>query len=91
MSDLTRSVSGLNMKEFKKKFKEEWKNLPKKSKTTFPETPPWKKILRTISSAFKNEGGEVKKKKSGGKVYSNQSKRYAHGGKVSGRKATYKY
>ena len=31
------------------------------------------------------------KKKSGGKVYSNQNKRYAHGGKVSGRKATYKY
>ena len=94
MSDLTRSVSGLNMKEFEKKLKEEWKKFPKKSKTTakttdFPETPPWKKILRTISSAFKNEGGEVKKKKSGGKVYSNQSKRYAHGGKVSGRKAKY--
>ena len=29
------------------------------------------------------------KKKSGGKVYSNQNKRYAHGGKVSGRKAKY--
>ena len=30
-----------------------------------------------------------KKKSSGGKVYSNQNKRYAHGGKVSGRKAKY--
>ena len=30
-------------------------------------------------------------KKSGGKVYASHNKRYAHGGKVSGRKATYKY
>ena len=32
-----------------------------------------------------------KKKKSGGKVYASHNKRYAYGGKVSGRKATYKY
>ena len=36
-------------------------------------------------------GGKVKKYMGGGKVYINQNKRYAHGGKVSGRKATYKY
>ena len=35
-------------------------------------------------------GGKVKKYMGGGKVYINQNKRYAHGGKVSGRKATYK-
>ena len=29
--------------------------------------------------------------KSGGKVYTSHNKRYSHGGKVSGRKATYKY
>jgi FMN phosphatase YigB (HAD superfamily) len=34
-------------------------------------------------------GGKVKKKKSGGKVYSSHDKRYSHGGKVSGRKAKY--
>ena len=41
----------------------------------------------------KKSGGKVRKtkkrKKSGGKVYTNQNKRYAHGGKVSGRKAKY--
>ena len=37
------------------------------------------------------KGGKVKKYMGGGKVYTNQNKRYAHGGKVSGRKATYKY
>ena len=41
--------------------------------------------------AQQKSGGKVRKKKSGGKVYANQNKRYAHGGKVSGRKATYKY
>ena len=29
--------------------------------------------------------------KGGGKVYASHNKRYAYGGKVSGRKATYKY
>ena len=29
--------------------------------------------------------------KKGGKVYASHNKRYSHGGKVSGRKATYKY
>ena len=43
------------------------------------------KFLPTLKS-----GGKVRKKKSGGKVYTNQNKRYANGGKVSGRKATYK-
>ena len=41
----------------------------------------------------KKSGGKVRKtkkrKKSGGKVYTTQNKRYAHGGKVSGRKAKY--
>ena len=35
------------------------------------------------------KGGKVKKYMGGGKVYTNQNKRYAHGGKVSGRKAKY--
>ena len=52
-------------------------------------------LRRTLKSGGKlrnkKSGGKVRKKKSGGKVYSNQNKRYAHGGKVSGRKATYKY
>tara|TARA_R100000781_G_scaffold109555_1_gene74545 strand:+ start:49 stop:390 length:342 start_codon:yes stop_codon:yes gene_type:complete len=37
------------------------------------------------------KGGKVKKYMGGGKVYASHNKRYAHGGKVSGRKATYKY
>ena len=41
-------------------------------------------LRRTLKS-----GGKVRKKKSGGKVYANHNKRYAHGGKVSGRKAKY--
>ena len=44
--------------------------------------PSKSELLKSVSK--KN------KKSSGGKVYSNQNKRYAHGGKVSGRKATYK-
>ncbi len=48
--------------------------------------PEQLKHLKTLKS-----GGKVKKKKSGGKVYTSHNKRYAHGGKVSGRKATYKY
>ena len=36
-------------------------------------------------------GGKVKKYMGGGKVYASHNKRYSHGGKVSGRKATYKY
>ena len=39
--------------------------------------------------AEKNRGFQGMK--SGGKVYTSHNKRYAHGGKVSGRKATYKY
>ena len=39
----------------------------------------------------KKSGGKVKKYRGGGKVYASHNKRYAHGGKVSGRKATYKY
>ena len=35
------------------------------------------------------KGGKVKKYMGGGKVYTTQNKRYAHGGKVSGRKAKY--
>ena len=42
-------------------------------------------------SISKKSGGKVKKYMGGGKVYTTQNKRYAHGGKVSGRKATYKY
>jgi len=42
------------------------------------------------SSISKKSGGKVKKKKGGGKVYASHNKRYAHGGKVSGRKAKYK-
>jgi len=34
-------------------------------------------------------GGKVKKYMGGGKVYASHNKRYAHGGKVSGRKAKY--
>ena len=41
------------------------------------------------SSISKKSGGKVKKYMGGGKVYINQNKRYAHGGKVSGRKAKY--
>jgi hypothetical protein len=35
------------------------------------------------------KGGKVKKYMGGGKVYASHNKRYAHGGKVSGRKAKY--
>ena len=42
-------------------------------------------------SISKKSGGKVKKYMGGGKVYTTQNKRYAHGGKVSGRKAAYKY
>ena len=45
---------------------------------------------RTVSNkdvASKNKGFQGMK--GGGKVYTNQNKRYAHGGKVSGRKAKY--
>ena len=40
-------------------------------------------------SISKKSGGKVKKYMGGGKVYTTQNKRYAHGGKVSGRKAKY--
>ena len=40
-------------------------------------------------SISKKSGGKVKKYMGGGKVYTNQNKRYTHGGKVSGRKAKY--
>ncbi len=36
-------------------------------------------------------GGKVKKYMGGGKVYASHNKRYSYGGKVSGRKANYKY
>ncbi len=45
---------------------------------------------RTVSNkdvASKNKG--FQRMKGGGKVYTNHNKRYAHGGKVSGRKAKY--
>jgi len=44
-----------------------------------------------ISPVKMKKGGKVKKYMGGGKVYTTQNKRYAYGGKVSGRKATYKY
>ena len=50
-----------------------------------------KEAIEKESRENKKSGGKVKKYRGGGKVYSNQNKRYAHGGKVSGRKATYKY
>ena len=48
-------------------------------------------LLQKSTNKKKRSGGKVKKKKSGGKVYASNNKRYAYGGKVSGRKATYKY
>ena len=50
-----------------------------------------KMSLRLDKKVDPKTGKVSVKKKSGGKVYANQNKRYAHGGKVSGRKATYKY
>jgi len=47
----------------------------------------WEKYQKTPDS----KGIFRKTVKSGGKVYASHNKRYAHGGKVSGRKATYKY
>jgi hypothetical protein len=49
--------------------------------------PTHEKEKRLLNKHFKNKN----KKKSGGKVYTSHDKRYSHGGKVSGRKATYKY
>ena len=50
---------------------------------------------RTLSNKDLEEsykkGGKVKKYMGGGKVYASHNKRYSYGGKVSGRKATYKY
>ena len=39
--------------------------------------------------SMESSGGKVKKYMGGGKVYASHNKRYAHGGKVSGRKAKY--
>ena len=55
-----------------------------------PDMSEARKLASTIEPKMK-KGGKVKKYMGGGKVYTNQNKRYAHGGKVSGRKATYKY
>ena len=46
------------------------------------------KAAHTIRNARATR--KKKEKKRGGKVYATQNKRYANGGKVSGRKATYK-
>jgi hypothetical protein len=45
---------------------------------------------KDLEKSYK-KGGKVKKYMGGGKVYASHNKRYSHGGKVSGRKATYKY
>ena len=49
-----------------------------------------RELASTIEPKIKS-GGKIKKYMGGGKVYTTQNKRYAYGGKVSGRKATYKY
>ena len=53
-----------------------------------PDMSEAKELAATIEPKVKS-GGKVKKYMGGGKVYTNQNKRYAHGGKVSGRKAKY--
>ena len=58
-----------------------------------PEEEEWaaefKKKMNLKFGAKKKSGGKVKKYMGGGKVYASHNKRYAHGGKVSGRKAKY--
>ena len=51
--------------------------------------PKGRGVHESWYKAQQKSGGKVRKKKSGGKVYTTQNKRYAHGGKVSGRKAKY--
>ena len=57
-----------------------------------PEEEKWARNFKHkmyTKYGAKKSGGKVKKYMGGGKVYTNQNKRYAHGGKVSGRKAKY--
>ena len=71
----------------------------KKELNDIPLTGPEEKVLKEYLTKEKEKtsfqgmkkGGKVKKYMGGGKVYASHNKRYAHGGKVSGRKATYKY
>ena len=53
-----------------------------------PDMSEARELASTIEPKMK-KGGKVKKKKSGGKVYATQNKRYANGGKLSGRKAKF--
>jgi len=55
-----------------------------------PDMSEAKNLAATADPKMK-KGGKVKKYMGGGKVYASHNKRYSHGGKVSGRKATYKY
>ena len=65
-----------------KTLKEEWKRLEEEDKKML-----WEQHNFTVG----DDGIIRRTVKSGGKVYAIHNKRYAHGGKVSGRKATYKY
>ena len=55
-----------------------------------PDMSEARNLAATAEPEMK-KGGKVKKYMGGGKVYASNTKRYSHGGKVSGRKATYKY
>ena len=78
-------------KKYKKEFKQFKEERDAKEFKRFREHQrKWNPKTGTMDQVVKS-GGKVKKYMGGGKVYASHNKRYAHGGKVSGRKATYKY
>ncbi len=72
--------------EERKKFREEYEQFKKQK-----EADEFKRFKKYHKKWNKNTGKFDQVVKSGGKVYASHDKRYSHGGKVSGRKATYKY
>ena len=76
-----------------KKFRKEYEEFKKKNddeerRRLKEDQRKWNPKTGTFDQVVKS-GGKVKKYMGGGKVYTTQNKRYAHGGKVSGRKAKY--
>ena len=80
------------MSEENRKLFTEVKNKIKKLKEAgLPIPSGLTDQLGTLEKKLRGESPTTGRKKymGGGKVYINQNKRYAHGGKVSGRKAKY--